>query len=55
MQIDLVKYYMSLKTFKKELDDLLNTKIPEGDIEVNAKTHQKKNIKDKDSELSRSD
>ena len=42
MQIDLVKYYMTLKTFKEELNNLMNTKIPEGYIEVNAKENQKK-------------
>ena len=37
MQIDLVKYMMTLGNFKKELSDLLNTKIPEGYVELNAK------------------
>jgi len=47
MQIDLVKYMMSLGNFKKELSDLLNTKIPEGYVELNAKkyTEQEKKVK----------
>ena len=51
MQIDLVKYYMTLNTFKKELNNLLNTKIPEGYIEVDAKKHKEENSKDKNPKL----
>ena len=42
---------MTLNTFKKELSDLLNTKIPEGYIEVDAKIHKEKNRKNKNSKL----
>jgi len=45
MQIDLVKYMMPFKTFKRELSDVLNTKIPEGYIEVNAKEQEKSKVK----------
>ena len=41
MQIDLVKYMSAFRNFAKELDDVLNTKIPEGYIEVNAKKRKK--------------
>jgi len=55
MQIDLVKYMMSLKTFEKELNDLLNTRIPEGYIEVDARKHKEKKSQHENSRLSRSD
>ena len=45
MQIDLVKYMMTLKTFKRELNNLLDTKIPEGYIAIDAKKHQTKDTK----------
>jgi hypothetical protein len=45
MQIDLVKYMMTLKTFKRELSNLLDTKIPEGYIAIDAKKHQTKDTK----------
>ncbi len=41
MQIDLVKYMSAFRNFAKELDDVLDTKIPEGYIEVNAKKKEK--------------
>jgi len=49
MQIDLVKYMSAFRNFAKELDDVLDTKIPEGYIEVNAK--KKKKSKSKKSKL----
>ena len=42
---------MTLNTFKKELNDLLNTKIPEGYIEVNAEKHKEKNCENKNPKL----
>jgi|TARA_R110001583_G_scaffold75141_1_gene207207 hypothetical protein len=51
MQINLVKYYLTLNTFKKELRELLDTQIPEGYEEVNAKVYKKENGKDQNSKL----
>lgn len=51
MQIDLVKYMSAFRNFGKELDDVLDTKIPEGYIEVNARNNTKKKKKDKKSKL----
>ena len=45
MQIDLVKYMSAFRNFAKELDDVLDTKIPEGYIEVNAKKQEKSKVK----------
>ena len=45
MQIDLVKYMSAFRNFAKELDDVLDTKIPEGYIAIDAKKHQTKDTK----------
>jgi len=51
MQINLVKYIMTLNTFKRELNDLLNTKIPEGYVKVDVKIDSKENTEIKNSKL----
>ena len=51
MQIDLIKYYLVKDQFIKELDRVLNIKIPKGYKEINATTYQKKNSKDKNTKL----
>jgi hypothetical protein len=41
MQINLIKYMMTLNSFKNELDGLLDRKIPEGYVEVDVKKKTK--------------
>ena len=51
MIIDVVKYYITNRTFKELLDQHTNIKVPKGYKELNGKLRQEKNKSRKKSKL----